>query len=144
MTAWQKLLTVLSRSCLGLVSVLSRSCLGLVSILSWSCLGLVSVLSQSCLGLSLDLGQNWHCRLLRSSCLLCTLVDTGSSVCLANVWNVTVDQLTYSPLVFRFSFFVVVLCFRNLFTYPGKQVEKSDQKGVWTFNSFLTFRSLCF
>ena len=29
-----------------------------------------------------------------------------------------------------FSFFVVVLCFRNLFTYPGKQVEKSDQKGV--------------
>ena len=38
--------SVLSRSCLGLVSVMSRSCLGHVSVVSRSCLGLVSVLSR--------------------------------------------------------------------------------------------------
>ena len=42
--------SVLSRSCLGLVSVMSRSCLGRVSVMSRSCLGLVSVMSRSCLG----------------------------------------------------------------------------------------------
>ena len=43
--------SVLSRSCLGLVSVVSWSCLGLVSVMSRCCFGDVSVMSRSCLGL---------------------------------------------------------------------------------------------
>ena len=41
--------SVLSRSCLGLVSVVSWSCLGDVSVLFWWCLGHVSVVFRSCL-----------------------------------------------------------------------------------------------
>ena len=43
--------SVVSRSCLGLVSVVSWSCLGLVLVMSRCCFGDVMVMSRSCLGL---------------------------------------------------------------------------------------------
>ena len=79
--------SVLSRSCLGLVSVMSRSCLGRVSVMSRSCLGLVSVMSRSCLG------RVW---VMSRSCL--GDVSVMSRSCLGRVSVMSRSCLGFSPI----------------------------------------------